>query len=99
MIPSGPNRLQVNVTIGTQPATPDNRLKELHIQPGTNALVDVNGQSGITGAVDLAIPGRPANVTFFVRRAQPGQPTHLPFVVVDDCGAFPTFVGGGPGAF
>jgi len=39
-------------------------------------------------------------MTFFARRGggPADQATNLPFVVVDDCGAFPTFVGGGPSA-
>jgi len=97
--PTGPGRLQVSVTVGTQPATPDNHLVEPRIQPGTNALVDVAGRTGLTGAANIPLETHPSNATFFVRRAQDGQPVHLPFVVVDDCGLFPTFVGGGPTAF
>jgi len=97
--PIGPGRLQVIVTAGTQPATPNNRLSELRFQPGANTLVDVNGQTGLTGAATVSLPGRPASATFVLQRAQAGQPSHLPFVVVDDCGPFPTFVGGGPTAF
>jgi hypothetical protein len=28
-----------------------------------------------------------------------GQPVQLPFAVIDDCGSWNTFVGGGTGAF
>jgi hypothetical protein len=37
-------------------------------------------------------------VSFTIRRLAPGAAT-LPFTVTDDCGNWPTFAGGGPGAF
>ena len=33
-----------------------------------------------------------------VERIEPGEATTVPFVVVDDCGEWPTFVGGGTSA-
>jgi hypothetical protein len=39
-------------------------------------------------------------VTFFVRRVQPGQATTIRLSVTDACGyVWPSFVGGGPTAF
>jgi len=34
-------------------------------------------------------------VTFSVQQITPGQPTMAPFTVVDHCGSWPGFVGGG----
>jgi hypothetical protein len=51
------------------------------------------------GSFTLPLPDRPASTTFWVRRATDGRATSLPLVVVDDCGTWPTFVGGGPTAF
>jgi hypothetical protein len=38
-------------------------------------------------------------VAFTVRRTTAGQAAQVPFVVVDGCGEWPSFVGGGPNAF
>jgi len=97
--PTGDGRLQVTVAAGTQAPNVANRLTELRFQAGTNALIDVAGENGRSGAFSVSLPARPASVTFFVRRAAPDQATSLSFVVVDDCGAWPAFVGGGPSAF
>ena len=67
--------------------------------PGSNALIDVAGLAGRTGEFTVAIPGRPEQTTFYVARATPGQATTVPFLVIDDCGEFRTFVGGGVSAF
>jgi autotransporter-associated beta strand protein len=95
----GPGRLKVTVTVGTQPAFPTNRLSALHFLPGANALVDVNGQTGLTGDVRIPLQNQPVSTTFVVRRATAGQVTQLPLIVEDGCGEWKTFVGGGPAAF
>jgi hypothetical protein len=96
---SGPGRLLVTVTVGTSTSTPNNRLVAFHFLPGRNALVDAGGQVGRTGDFTVAIPGRPAQVSFYLRPAAPGTAVTLPFLVVDDCGEFRTFVGGGVAAW
>jgi hypothetical protein len=35
---------------------------------------------------------------FTVERVSPGQPTTVPFTIVDGCGEWSSFVGGGTGA-
>jgi hypothetical protein len=37
--------------------------------------------------------------TFYVARLTPGQASSVSLVATDGCGAWPTFVGGGPSAF
>jgi hypothetical protein len=55
-------------------------------------------------AQTVPITPNDATVSFVVQRAatrlpgQPAQPTTVPFTVVDGCGAWPTFVGGGNAA-
>ena len=44
------------------------------------------------------IPNRPATFAFTVRRQTAGQSVTVPIVVVDLCGSWQTFVGGGPAA-
>ena len=95
---TGDGRLQVTVTAGIQGPNGANRLTELRFGVGTNALVDLAGQSGRSGAFTVPLADRPTSLTFFVRRATAGQATSLPVTVVDGCGEWPTLVGGGIGA-
>jgi tartrate-resistant acid phosphatase type 5 len=65
-----------------------------------NALIDVpGGPLGATGNFNVALSSAGSGYTFTVRRAVPGQIVHVPFVVVDACGDWSTFVGGGPASF
>jgi hypothetical protein len=96
---TGDGRLQVTLTVGTQGPNGANRLSELRFGAGTNALIDVEGQTGKNGAFTVSLTGTPTSVTFFVRRATPGQTTTVPLTIVDRCGEWPTLVGGGTGAF
>jgi hypothetical protein len=95
----GDGRLQVTVAAGTDGPNGANRLTELRFGASTNALIDVAGQNGKSGAFTVPLTDRPASLTFFVRRAAAGQPTTAPLTVVDICGEWPTLVGGGPTAF
>jgi hypothetical protein len=96
----GGGRLTVTLTVGTGPGAATNHIRELRFGPTTNALVDIpSGPTGASGTFTFAPPGGPGSVSFAVRRAAPGQSTTVPVVVVDDCGLWPTFVGGGPTAF
>jgi hypothetical protein len=45
------------------------------------------------------VPGTPASYQFTVVRTTPGVASTVHLVVTDGCGAWPTFVGGGPSAF
>ena len=90
----GGGGLQVAVTATGQ----NNRLLALEIEQTRNALVDINGQSGRTGAFPVTLPGTSATVTFVVRRASAG-PATVSLSVVDRCGSWRTFVGGGAGSF
>ncbi|HYU03223.1 MAG TPA: hypothetical protein VEL02_05190 [Jatrophihabitantaceae bacterium] len=51
------------------------------------------------GNLTVPLPAGTQQASLTVRRATTGQATTLPLVVVDDCGPWPTFVGGGIGAF
>jgi len=67
----------------------------------TNALVDVPlaGVTNAAGSQTVNLPLETLTATFTVRRQTPGQPTHVNLTVVDGCGTWPTFVGGGATAF
>jgi hypothetical protein len=61
-----------------------------------NGAVTIDGKpiaSGQTYAVP--IPANTQGVTLTVTRTAPGQATTIPLTIVDECGPWPTFVGGG----
>jgi hypothetical protein len=81
---------------------------------GTDAVVDLPQLTGISVVPPLAAaanfegrrgsftvnwPAGTQQATFTVRRLTANQPTTLPFTVIDGCGTWPTFVGGGSSAF
>jgi hypothetical protein len=97
--PVGPGRLRVTLSAQTLPGTPTNSLRELRFGVDTNAGIDVPGVGTVgQGSVVPLAPGT-AETTFFVRRQVPNAATTVSLVVVDACGEWPTFVGGGPTAF
>jgi hypothetical protein len=72
----------------------NNRLLALQFTGTANALVDLGGQNGRTGAFTVHLPGTSATTTFSIRRAS-GGPATASLTVVDRCGSWSTFVGGG----
>lgn len=86
--------LGVNVAATGQ----DNRLLALEIGQTNNALVDIGGQIGRTGTFTVSLPGTSASTSFTLRRKDPG-PATVNLTVVDRCGGWTTFVGGGANAF
>jgi hypothetical protein len=86
--------LQVSVTATGQ----NNRLLSLQIAETTNALVDVAGQTGRTGVFSVNLPGTSTSTSFTILRAGVG-PATVRLAVVDRCGSWTTFVGGGVSGF
>ncbi|MCC6179772.1 MAG: YncE family protein [Chloroflexi bacterium] len=86
----------LDVTIVASALNPpnNNRLRELHFGQLQNARVTFNGQT-VTSGQGITLTNQPTTLTFTVQRATPGQPTLAPFTVVDDCGSWPSFAGGG----
>jgi lysophospholipase L1-like esterase len=75
-----------------------NGLREIRIGAARNAMIDVAGSAGTAG-FSVTLAGSPASVTGTVTRLHAGEAVHVPLVALDQCGAWPTFVGGGPNAF
>jgi hypothetical protein len=98
-VPDGPGRLRVTVAANTSAATPVNRLHRLRFGYAINGVIDAEQQVGVPGSFTLELPDRHQQATFTVRRLDPGAATTVQVVAVDECGDWPTFVGGGPGAF
>lgn len=99
--PSGGSAL-VTVTGGLGPITKiDFQGGGTANVPVSNAVVSVvGGPSNQTGSFTYTTTNSPSSVQFTVQRA-PGSTgaVTLPFVAHDTCGAWPSFVGGGVGAF
>jgi hypothetical protein len=92
--PSGADRLQVTVTVAGQ----NNRILALQFGAVANGRVDVAGQTGLGENVSVTLPTPTTQATFTVRRVSAGAVT-VPLTVIDGCGAWQTFVGGGTSAF
>jgi YVTN family beta-propeller protein/VCBS repeat-containing protein len=91
------SKLQVHVeavVVSGQPADP---LRALRFGTLQNAKVTLNGQQIASGQT-FTVPAEGSAVDFTVERATPGQATTVPFTVVDGCGEWQTFVGGGTAA-
>jgi len=73
-------------------------IREIRFGPTQNATVDVGNLSGQTGSFTYRPASPSAQIPFFVRKLTTG-PSTVPIVVVDDCGEWKSFVGGGTAAF
>jgi hypothetical protein len=97
--PTGAGQLSVSVSAHTSQATSTNALSTLRLTRLDNARVDLNGQAGITSPQNVTLPAGTQQVSFTVSRLAANQPSTVQFTAVDTCGDWPSFVGGGPGAF
>jgi len=94
---AGSGKLQVHVESTPLNTRQPNPLKQIKFGAFENARVTLNGQP--VGSGQTFTPPTNANaMDFTVERATPGQATTVHLVVVDGCGEWPTFVGGGTGA-
>jgi hypothetical protein len=96
---TGAGRLQVTIAAGTSTGAPTNQLQSLQFGAASGALLDVGSHVGATGNLTVTLPPNTQHTTFTVRQAAAGQAATVPLTVVDACGAWPTFVGGGAAAF
>jgi hypothetical protein len=90
---TGPGTLSVTVTLNTAPGTPANAFERISFDALTNATVEVPGSSPGSSPF-LFTPGPGHQATFTVRRTNAGQ-FMVRLTVVDACGPWQTFVGGG----
>jgi hypothetical protein len=94
--------LQATITARDANCNPNNQLQELRFTRLANATVDIPTVPVTTVAsapTTVPLPSRPASVTLTVHRATTGVSATVELVVTDGCGEWPTFIGGGPGAF
>jgi hypothetical protein len=98
-----PGTLNVTVTVTRQASAPYNTVRQIQFGPTRNASVTINGQTDPDGNFTATMPLPTTSVSFVVRRSPPppapAQASTVPFTVIDDCGGWDSFVGGGPTAF
>lgn len=90
--------IAVTVSATTGAAAPNNRLSQLRTGNMPNAAVDVRGQTLLSNG-SLSLPDRPQSIDLFLRRTNISGSITVPMFIVDDCGDWPTFVGGGAQVF
>jgi hypothetical protein len=91
---TGSGRLAVTVATGATNVT----LQRLEFGDSDFALIDIAGLTDRTDFFTVTLPAGTTSTSFTVRHNGSGT-THVPFTVVDSCGNWPTFVGGGANAF
>jgi hypothetical protein len=80
------------------------RLRSATFTAATHARIEVPAQPGVatalpgTGGMAIRRPGKPVDLTFTVTRLAADRAATVPITVVDGCGEWKTFVGGGAGA-
>lgn len=91
--PGSPGRISVTVTAGV------GNISELrlHAQPSTNIQVSIGALVNQSG--ELTVPINAPTAQFSIRRTSGTGSGTLPFDVVDGCGVWQTFAGGGPNAW
>jgi thermitase len=97
---SAPGTLTVGVSAGAA-SSGTNRLQQLRFGVSTNAVLQAGSSAptGQTGGFTISLPNAPSSYSFTIVRQTPGTTVTVPLTVVDSCGEWHTFVGGGPNAF
>jgi hypothetical protein len=91
---AGAGQLQVHVESTPLNSQQNNLLQELRFGNLDNATVTMNGQPVAAGQV-VTLSQNTVGADFTVRRLAAGQPTTVHLTIVDGCGSWKTFVGGG----
>jgi hypothetical protein len=96
----GGGQLQVTVQAGRPSTAPNNVVRQIQVTRAQNAQVQILGQTIGAGGGTVALPTPGQSQTFTVARQPAGAqvPVTVAFTVTDDCGAWPSVVGGGPSA-
>jgi large repetitive protein len=94
---AGGGKLSVHVEATPLNTQQNNPLQRIVFGTLQNAKVTLNGQTIASGQTYTA-PANSIGADFTVERVTAGQPTTVPFTVVDGCGEWKTFVGGGTAA-
>lgn len=95
----GVTRLRATVAAQTSQVNPINALTSVQFTVLSGARVSIlpNGPANQTAPFLLTIATSTNQVQFDVFRVTPGQAATVRLIATDACGAWPTFVGAGPG--
>jgi hypothetical protein len=95
----GGGALRATFTAEPGSSVATNAIREIRIgQNAVNGLVDAHGRTGLRGGAVITFPSPVTSATLTVRRERPNEPTTVPLTIVDGCGEWTTFVGGGTSA-
>ncbi|MFN8632428.1 MAG: SBBP repeat-containing protein [Chloroflexota bacterium] len=96
--PGAPGSGTLNAAISAQSSAgvPGNFLSQIRLTSVVNALVDLLGLTGLSGAQTLNTTGKPATVNLTVHFVPRNTFSTVRLVAVDGCGDWPTLVGAGP---
>jgi hypothetical protein len=104
--PRPPVQVTLQKSNGTLVATlattgASNGLRAVRFDTFSSASVDVGSQTGQTQPFAVSLPAgqEPTSLQFTVRRTPGAQSATVRLVVIDGCGEWSTFVGGGPSAW
>ena len=100
--PDGVGRLRINIAAHQNSDLSFNLLRFLRFgtpRASENESIDFGGQIGRRGTFTIDLSSGATQAAFTVRQVDPSRATTVHLVIADDCGDFPTFVGGGPTAF
>ena len=86
---------QLQVTLSGRGGT----IRAVRFGAASNALIEVGGQPARSGDFTYTPPTPTAQIGLTIRRVAASVAATVPLVIVDAAGEWPTFVGGGPGAF
>lgn len=92
-------QLQATVWVTTSALKPTNSLRGLRLTRTANAVVDMGDLVSVTAPVDLPLAPGATQATFTLRRLVDTAATTVALTVTDECGAWPTLLGGGPSSF
>jgi len=100
--PLGDGRLESTIRAQTNPGTPANSLVSVRFTRIDNAAALLDGSPAVVGPAIPLAAGAQQTTLLLTRRApaqNPALAATVAFEVTDACGPWPSFVGGGPGAF
>lgn len=93
-----PGTLIAGIASEAGSGAPNNALESVQVTGLANARAEIGGRT-LVGGESVRLPADTRAATLVVRRDAPDAGATVRLVVTDACGAWPTFVGGGPGAF
>jgi len=96
--PDGTGHLKVTISATANPGA-TNALQSIAWDSMANATVTLVGGSPVSAGQQTVPPAGAQTLIFLVGRQTAGQAATVRLTVADACGAWPTFVGGGPSAF